>query len=147
MPNHDAGPGGAESLHSILPLVKRIASELTLLVPAHDEDLSQLLQRLRRSLSRSEENATLQDSANEFFQYMISGAASSDMDGGLIQVDAALRELADEAQFSLFFADKESSQSVEPSNQQLLDGILEAIRQLSVAITSLRHQLSVLKTD
>ena len=97
MPNHDAGPDGAESLHSILPLVKRIASELTLLVPAHDENLSQLLQRLRCSLSRSEENTTLQDSATEFFQYMISGAASSDTDGGLLQVDAALRELAEEA--------------------------------------------------
>lgn len=147
MPNHDAGPDGAESLHSILPLVKRIASELTLLVPAHDENLSQLLQRLRCSLSRSEENTTLQDSATEFFQYMISGAASSDTDGGLLQVDAALRELAEEAQFSLFFAAKESNRSVESSNQQLLDGILEAIRQLSEAITRLRHQLSVLSAS
>ena len=142
MSSRQADATGGEPGDTTLPLVKRIASELTLLVPTHDEKLDQILQRLRRSLSRAEGKASVQDSANEFFQYMISGAAIK-ADGGLARIDAALRELAKDAQLDLFFTGAEARRNTAPDPRQVLDNILSAIRQLAPVIANMRHQLSV----
>ena len=124
-----------EALSEVLSLVRRVAVELTFLAPENDEKFNQILNSLRKSLSRIEDEAALKDSADLFFQYLIGGDAVS-ADKGVPDV-ADVADVAAAVQNLFSAVDVESpldgvsaNSTLSPESVPSLGSVASAVRQL-----------------
>ncbi|MBV1932704.1 MAG: GGDEF domain-containing protein [Porticoccaceae bacterium] len=133
-----------EALGEVLSLVRRIAVELTFLAPENDKNFNQILNSLRKSLSRITDEAALKDSADVFFQYLIDGDAVT-ADKGVADIATAIQELFSvlDVEFPLDggSTDSKLTQGSVPS----LDSVAAAVRQL-IPIATQMHRAAQAQT-